>query len=173
MTDEERLDAYLWHRLAALLVASEIPDVEPLSMAISPNADAFTVTVRSRSRGLVAIGAIDRDQIDAGIASVTDEDLALYHEHERDVMAGGFELMRAMADILEETFVRKPKASKVAGRAQRVARAVALRAENKSVPRIAQIMTAEGHISGTKDPNRTVRKWLAGGKSRADRDRAV
>lgn len=163
MSDGERFDAYLWHRLSTLLTDSQIPDVEPLSMTVRPDADTLTVTVRSRSRGAVAIGTIEHEELDAGIAAVTEEQIALYREHDRDVRAFAFEPIRAYAEALEASR-RKPLEAKARKKAAHVERAVALRLAGHSPNRIAQIMSDEGAIRGDKDPVRTVKRWLADAK---------
>jgi hypothetical protein len=169
MTTEERQDAYLWHQLSAMLAASNLGDVEPLSMAMRWDADTIIVTVRSRSRGPVAIGTIDSEQIDPGIAAVTDEQLAAFREHERDAKAFGFETMRAYAEDLE-AIRRRPLEAKASKSEANIRRAVELREAGNSVPRIAQIMSDERR---KKTDPRVANRWLATAKSRTDREPSV
>jgi hypothetical protein len=170
--DPTRLEASRWFWYSAVLEDSGLDDVERGSGSTTANGDGTeSFWVLSRSRGRVRIGTIATATISAVAAGLDAPQLDAYRAHVGEVKVAVFDVVTDYARELEARR-RAPLEGKAAKSATREDRARQLRARH-TVEEIAEIMTAEGHIRGTVDPKRTVRRWLAAGKSRTDRETSV
>jgi hypothetical protein len=90
-----------------------------------------------------------------------------------EVIAAAEAFLRVMSEEDADALLAKraaPLRAKAAERDRKRRRAADLKASGMSVPRIAQVMLAEGLIRGDRDPVRRVRTLLAPAKSRTDRE---
>lgn len=172
MTRADRTDAVQWRALRAMLDASDVDDLVPDEpMRVHPSDRG--VYVQSRSRGSVRIGTYPTwETIEHDAAVLTDHQFREYQlEHRLPATEIAFESVRHHVDDLDAKR-RRPLEEKARKSEAKIKRAVDLHEQGHSPRRIAQIMTAEGLIRGDKDPARSVRRWLAGEKSRTDRERS-
>ena len=156
----DRQQPWVATRFRELLDASDVTDVEPLSMTTVPveggndagggKAPSLHVYVVSRSRGRVRIGTVPIGEVKANLG-----DVAVPYVQE---------LEAALADR-----TRSATDKRRADTAKNVARARELRAEGLSAARIAVKMTVErGDPQRPPLYRRTIQRWLATRKPTAD-----